>query len=137
MNCFNGGQKKLRISIILVLMLMLLASNAYGFGSSGSVVVDIVGSKTDNTKVASHGTDKVELEIVGSTANNTVIGLPEEKKEICCGCPYPDKKCICPEDKRKCPEDKKPWDNMHLGVDAWYDTFWYMNDINMPQWPQI
>jgi len=29
-----------------------------------------------------------------------------------------------------------PWDYMHLGVDAWYGTFWYKN-IYMPKWPQI
>lgn len=119
----------MRMSIILALMLMLLASNAYAFGSSGSVVVDIVGSRTDNTMVATHGADKVELEIVGSTASNTTIAPPEKKKVIC-ECPCPDRRC-------KCPEDKKPWDDMHLGVDAWYGTFWYDTNINMPQWPQF
>lgn len=127
------GGRKLRISIILALMLIFLAPNAYAFGSSGSVVVDIVGSKTDNTRIATHGTDKIELEIIGSTANNTTIAPPEEKV-ICRECPRP---CPCPDKRCVCPEKKMPWDDMHLGVDAWYDTFWYMNDINMPKWPQI
>lgn len=134
MDYIDGG-RKLRSSIILALMLILLAPNAaYAFGSSGSVVVDIVGSKTDNTRIATHGTDKIELEIVGSTANNTIIAPPEEKKVICRECPRP---YPCPDKKCVCPEEKKPWDGMHLGVDAWYDTFWYMNDINMPKWPMF
>lgn len=119
----------MRISITFALMLMLLASNACAFGGSGSVVVDIVGSRADNTRIAACGAENVELEIVGSTANNTIIAPPERRKAICHECPCPDK-------KRRCPEDKKPWDKMHLGVDAWYGTFWY-TDINMPQWPVI
>ena len=27
-----------------------------------------------------------------------------------------------------------PWDNKHLGVDAWYGTFWYTN-VYTPKWP--
>jgi len=124
----------LRISIILALMLISLAPNACAFGSSGSVVVDIIGSRTDNTRIAPNGIGPVELEIIGSTANNTTIGLQGETKIICPECTCPE--CICPEKKCVCEQEKKPWDGLHLGVDAWYGAFWY-TDINMPKWPQI
>ena len=57
----------MKLSIILALALMLSASGALAFGSPGSVVVDIVGSRTENTKVVASGPEKVELEIIGST----------------------------------------------------------------------
>ena len=119
----------MRISIILALMLISLAPNACAFGSSGSVVVDIIGSRTDNTRIAPYGVGPVELEIIGSTANNTTIGLQGETKIVRA-------ECICPEKDCVCEQEKKPWDGMHLGVDAWYGAFWY-TDINMPKWPQI
>jgi hypothetical protein len=127
----------LRKSIILALTLMLSACSASAFGGPGSVVVDIVGSVTDNTKITSSGMEKVELEIIGSEANNTIISPPAENLVICPGCISPE--CICPESI--CPEcdneqEARPWDDMHLGVDAWYGTFWY-TDINMPKWPQF
>ena len=136
---FDEGGMKLKLSIILALALMLSASGALAFGSPGSVVVDIVGSRTDNTKVIASGPEKVELEIIGSTSSNTTISPYEERVKICHNhsfcpeCPS----CLtnpCPE----CDKQKKtyPWDNMHLGVDAWYGTFWY-TDVNMPKWPQI
>ena len=112
----------------------MLISLAPAFGSSGSVVVDIIGSRTDNTRIAPNGVGPVELEIIGSTANNTTIGLQGETKIICPECTCPE--CICPEKKCVCEQEKKPWDGMHLGVDAWYGAFWY-TDINMPKWPQI
>ena len=128
----------MKLSIILALALMLSASGALAFGSPGSVVVDIVGSKTDNTKIVASGPEKVELEIIGSTANNTTISPQKERAKI-----YP-KYSFFPE----CPscltnpspdanqQKSYPWDNMHLGVDTWYGTFWY-TDVNMPKWPQI
>jgi len=127
----------LRKSIILALTLMLSACSASAFGGPGSVVVDIVGSVTDNTRIASSGMERVELEIIGSKANNTTISPPAENLVICPGCISPG--CICPEPI--CPEcdneqEARPWDDMHLGVDAWYGTFWY-TDINMPKWPQF
>ncbi|MCX6673774.1 MAG: hypothetical protein NTY37_08355 [Methanothrix sp.] len=125
----------MRQSIILALALMLSACSAYAFGGPGSVVVDIVGSVTDNTKITSSGMEKVELEFVGSEANNTIISPPAEKVVICPKCICPDIKCspeLKCESKQKC----YPWENMHLGVDAWYGTFWY-TDINMPKWPQF
>lgn len=115
--------------MILALMLISLASNACAFGSSGSVVVDIIGSKTDNTIIAPYGAGPLELEIIGSVANNTTIAFPEEKKIVRLECTCPEKNCVCE-------QEKKPWDGMHLGVDAWYGAFWY-TDINMPKWPQI
>jgi hypothetical protein len=123
----------LRKSIMLALALMLSACSAYAFGGPGSVVVDIVGSVTDNTKITSSGMEKVELEIIGSEANNTVISPPVKEK-----CP----KHICPdttysEVKSENKEKRYPWENMHLGVDAWYGTFWYDSNINMPKWPQF
>ena len=122
----------MRKSIILALALMLSACSASAFGGPGSVVVDIVGSVTDNTRITSSGMERVELEIIGSEANNTTISPPAENLVICPG-------YICPEST--CPEcdneqEAHPWDDMHLGVDAWYGTFWY-TDINMPKWPQF
>ena len=117
----------MRLLIILALALMLSASTAYAFGGPRSVVVDIVGSVTDNTMITSSGMEKVELEIIGSEANNTIISPPVEKIVIC-------SECVCPECENE--EESHPRDNMHLGVDAWYGTFWY-TDINMPKWPQF
>ncbi|MCK9565885.1 MAG: hypothetical protein M0Q43_07545 [Methanothrix sp.] len=124
----------LRKSIILALALMLSACTAYAFSAPGSVVVDIVGSVTDNTKITSYGMDNVELEIIGSEANNTVVSPPEKAAK----CP----KHICPDSgytevKTENKEKSYPWENMHLGVDAWYGTFWYDSNINLPKWPQI
>jgi hypothetical protein len=122
---------ELRLSIILAFVLMLLSSNASAFADAGSVVVDIVGSNTDNTRIVSSGIEKVELEIIGSTSKNTTIASPAMKTiecKMCCG-PY-----FGCEYKQECKPVSRPWDNMHLGVDAWYGTFWYTN-INMPKWP--
>jgi hypothetical protein len=124
---------ELRLSTILALALMLSACNACAFGAPGSVVVDIVGSVTDNTKITSSGLEKVELEIIGSEANNTIISSPAEKAVICPKYVSPDIKC--PDAKCQSKQKCHPWENMHLGVDAWYGTFWY-TDINMPKWPQ-
>jgi hypothetical protein len=124
----------LRKSIMLALALMLSACSAYAFGGPGSVVVDIVGSVTDNTKITSSGMEKVELEIIGSEASNTTISPPEKvvicPKHICPDTTYP-------EVKNENKDKHYPWENMHLGVDAWYGTFWYDTDINMPKWPQF
>lgn len=125
----------LRLSFILTVALMLSACSAYAFGEPGSVVVDIVGSKTDNTLITAAGPEKVVLEIIGSQANNTLISPPVMNTVVC-----PEN--ICPEvncyTEQNCEElvETRPWDNMHLGVDAWYGTYWY-TDINLPQWPQF
>ena len=124
----------MRKSIILALALMLSACSASAFGGPGSVVVDIVGSVTDNTKITSSGMEKVELEIIGSEANNTIISPPAETVVICPRHVCPD--TISPEVRSESREKLYPWEDMHLGVDAWYGTFWY-TDINMPKWPQF
>ncbi len=84
----------MRKSILLALALMLSACSAYAFGGPGSIVVDIVGSVTDNTKITSSGMEKVELEIIGSEANNTIISPPEKvvicPKHICPDTIYPE-----------------------------------------------
>lgn len=128
----------LKRSILIALALMLSACSAYAFGGPGSIVVDIIGSTTDNTRIASSGMEKVDLEIIGSEANNTIISPPERHRR----CPEQ----ICSESnsiesaytvtKNEKKEKRYPWENMHLGVDAWYGTFWY-TDVNMPKWPQF
>jgi hypothetical protein len=128
----------MRLLIILTLALMTLAGSGQAFGAPGSVVVDIVGSTTDNTRIESAASENVVLEIVGSEAKDTVIA-PPAKKQLTCPqiiCPKPD--CPKPDCSPKVDCQKKcyPWDSMHLGVDAWYGTFWY-TDINMPKWPQF
>lgn len=116
--------------VVALTAFILLASSAYAMGGAGSVVVDIVGSRTDNIQVES-GAGPVDLEIVGSTSSNTKIAPPEVCiPQCCCGyCCYPDINC-------NCTQPIYPWDGMHLGVDAWYGTYWY-TDVNMPKWPQI
>lgn len=129
----------MKLLMVLTLALMILGSNAQPFGGPGSVIVDIIGSKADNTSIESSAIDKVVLEIVGSEASNTRIN-PQAKKDI----KWPHFICpqeICPPvddcTKKECKSKCYPWDNMHLGVDAWYNTFWYMDSPNMPKWPQI
>lgn len=128
----------LRKSILLALALMLSACSAYAFGGPGSIVVDIVGSSTDNTKITSSGMEKLDLEIIGSEANNTIISPPDKiarcHRYICPDSDYSDSVLTLEKTDNK--EKRYPWENMHLGVDAWYGTFWY-TDINMPKWPQF
>ena len=126
---------KLRLSIMLTAALMLSSCMAMAFGESGSVVVDIVGSNTDNTLITASGPEKVELEIVGSQANNTIISPPVMNTVVCPASICPDVNC-CAEQSCECQEETRPWDGMHLGVDAWYGTYWY-TDVNLPQWPQF
>jgi hypothetical protein len=128
-------EMELRLSIILALVLTLSACSAYAFGAPGSVVVDIVGSVTDNTTITSSGMERVELEIIGSWANNTTITMPAENVAICPKyiCPYIN---YYPELKCECDEKSYPWENMHRGVDAWYGTFLYTG-VNMPKWPKF
>lgn len=140
----------MKLSILLALALMLSASGALAFGGPGSVVVDIVGSRTENTKIVASGPEKVELEIIGSTAINTTITPYAERVIICPDLWYcPDcPPCLpypypypypypCPDAKCDAQQKPYPWVNMHLGVDAWYNTFWYANQPNMPKWPQF
>jgi hypothetical protein len=120
----------MKIESTLAVIFILLTFSACIIGSAGSVVVDIVGSNADNVLVES-GSEPVDLEIVGGTASNIKISPPQVNVlECCCGyCCYPDVRC-------NSSKPSYPWDSMHLGVDAWYGTFWY-TDINMPKWPQL
>jgi hypothetical protein len=135
---------KLKLLVTMTLALMILGGIAQAFSGSGSVVVDIVGSKADNTRIESSDADRVVLEIVGSDTNNTLIAPPATKEGKCHKFIFPPPKCPkpkCPpkedDTKHQCKSKCYPWENMHLGVDAWYDSFWYMNSPNMPKWPQI
>ena len=125
----------LRLSIMLTIALMLSACSAYAFGAPGSVVVDIVGSTTDNTLITAAGPEKVVLEIIGSQANNTLISPPVMNTVVCPQNICPEVNCYTEQNYEELVETH-PWDNMHLGVDAWYGTYWY-TDINLPQWPQF
>lgn len=128
----------MKTAMILALMLVL-TSTACAMGGPGSVVVDIVGSKTENTKVTSGG-GPVVLEFVGSVSNNTTISSPQIKikkiKKDEKGCGYGYYPCVTCIDKPETKTVKYPWESMHLGVDAWYGTYWYTN-INMPKWPVV
>jgi hypothetical protein len=120
----------MKIELTLAMIFILLASSAFAAGSGGSVVIDIVGSNADNVKVES-GSEPVDLEIVGSKASNIKIA-PPQVNILDCSCGY----CCYPNERCNNSRPSYPWDSMHLGVDAWYGTFWY-TDINMPKWPQL
>ncbi len=119
----------MKIKLTLTMIFIVLASSACMAGSAASVVVDIVGSRADNIRVESYS-EPVDLEIVGGAASDIQIAPPENCLPVCsCGhCCYPDLRC-------NSSKPNYPWDSMHLGVDAWYGTFWY-TDVNMPRWPQ-
>ena len=89
----------MRLSMKLAIVLMLLISSASAIAGAGSVVVDIVGSSTDNTKITASGAEKLELEIIGSTANNTTISLPKEMVKNWCEYRVPILRC---ESEQKC-----------------------------------
>lgn len=132
---------------ILAAMLILMASIAMAFGGPGSVVVDIVGSDVDDTMVVADGRGDIDLEIIGSTAKNTTVSPYMEMIRFCPTCPQcpicPTPICptcpTCP--VYPCPDEEQikpiPWNNMHMGVDAWYGAFWYKDYPNLPKWPQI
>jgi len=119
----------MKIAMTLALMLVLLASSVHASSGAGSVVVDIVGSNTDNTQIVSGGAP-IELEIVGSTSSNTKISPPAVVIPDCY-CGY----CYYPDVRYNVTKPSYPWDSMHLGVDAWYGTYWYTN-VYMPKWPR-
>jgi hypothetical protein len=126
--------------LMMLMVLMLSASSACAFGGSGSISLDIVGSRADNTKIISSGAEDVNLEIVGSDANNTLISPPEREKKCRADCSHVEgEKCQGCEQSgnQNVKKDSHAWDDMHLGVDAWYNTFWYDSQINMPKWPQF
>ena len=120
----------MRILIVLALMLALTAPNACLLASAESIVVDIVGSRAENTEIAVSTAQPVTLEIVGSTTNNTVISSPKIEKVVCRErCHY--------KQEGNCTPDHHPCDDTHYGVDAWYGKFWYNSEINLPKWPQF
>jgi hypothetical protein len=148
--------------IILVLMPLLLASTVYAASSTGlgdiDIVgsrlkniqifsskaglsdiekkLDIVGSKLDNIQIFSDNADLGDTEIVGSTLTNIKITpTPKQAKKTPC------KKTECYWDF-SCMDYsyKKPHVSClksHLGVDAWYGRYWFMDDIYTPKWPNV
>jgi len=106
-------------------MLMLLVSTAF---ASSSVVVDIVGSNTENTQIIQPNAGSIELEIIGSIANNTSIGSRARVNAAV--------NCRCPEEGKPFCKPCQALQIPHLGVDAWYGDYWYTS-IHMPKWPQL
>jgi hypothetical protein len=72
----------LRILAASVVMLVLLASLASAMGGRGSISLDIIGSKANNTTIFSPGQVPIDLEIIGSKAENIQIGYPECKEVV-------------------------------------------------------
>lgn len=109
-----------------ILSIVLLVSIALAYGK-GSVVVDIIGSQADNTKIIFPGSS-LDLEIIGSLTNNTqVLSKPPVD------CPvFNWRSCEC-----RRPECKPKPEEFHLGVDAWYGCYWYTPNDLMPKWPQL
>jgi hypothetical protein len=98
--------------------------------------LDIVGSKLDNIQIFSDNADLGDTEIVGSTVTNVKISPP----------PKPPKKSPC--EKSECYWDSSCIDyahdkphiscqKSHLGVDAWYGSYWFMDEIYTPKWPRV
>ncbi len=77
--------------MISVLVLLMLASGAYAAGSGESSVLDIIGSNAGDTRITSSGMGPVDVEIIGSTANNIQIGPSvEQANATCSSCNYCD-----------------------------------------------
>lgn len=140
----------MRVSIILALAVIISAIIGSSTGSTGSRDIDIVGSKLsnieiltsgdsfgdfekkldivgsklDNINIYSSNTDSENVEIVGSEIKNMRI-YPLEDTSSCYWYPlckdYPPAPCIKP----------------HLGVDAWYGKYWYMDNMYTPKWPRV
>jgi hypothetical protein len=123
----------LKKAIPFILMFVALSSVSFAAGH-GPIVVDIVGSNTEDTRIDAPAAGSVDLEIVGSNARNTVISTKVEKAGFSCCCwPY-----YCPQ--ASCnysqPCTVTQTSGQHLGVDAWYGTFWYTPYNHLPKWPQ-
>lgn len=147
--------------IILVLMPLLLATTVYAANGAGlgdiDIVgsklnniqifsskaglsdmekkLDIVGSKLDNIQVCSDNADFGDTEIVGSTLTNIKISPAKSTKK------HPYEKTECYWDS-SCIDNSydKPHDSClksHLGVDAWYGRYWFMDEIYTPKWPGV
>jgi len=70
----------------MALVLVLLASSIVAAGNMGSVGVDIVGSKADNLQILAPGASSIDLEIIGSTTNNTTISSQSRCHKAYCSC---------------------------------------------------
>jgi hypothetical protein len=144
-------------AVILALMLMMSASAVYA-ASLGNVDIvgsrlsniqifssdaglgdvekhlDVVGSKLDNIKIFSDSADLGNTEIVGGSVTNVTFSPPPKQRKPCdkTEC-YWDASCRDNKKDSKCDSCLKP----HLGVDAWYGKYWYMDDIYTPKWPRV
>lgn len=156
----------MKTAMVMALMPMLLVATGYA-ASAGFGDVDIVGSKLSNIQIISphaeagnfenkldivgSNLDKIQIfsddfdlgdtEIVGSTITNVKISPP----------PKHEKKCH--REKSRCDDVKCYWDSAcmdyphdkpsvicpkpHLGVDAWYGTYWFNDQMYTPKWPQV
>lgn len=82
--------------VLMLVVLTFLASLADAASSPESVGLDIIGSEADTARIISSGAGPVEVDIIGSTANNIQIGPLENQDnytecgicycgECCCG----------------------------------------------------
>ena len=93
----------MREQIILISILILWASAAHGAESDQATVLDILGSRSNNTTIIATEGKPVEVNIVGSTASNIQIGYPTKVVNKKSG-----KECgPCGEEKRY----DTPWDD--------------------------
>jgi hypothetical protein len=108
-----------------------IVSSDDGFGDIEKHL-DVVGSKLENIEIFSEDTGFGNIEIVGSKVTNVLISPPpsppcnKDERQVgpsCEGYQFDSKGSSC----------FKP----HLGVDAWYGRYWYMDEIYTPKWPQF
>ena len=155
----------MKTAMVMALMPMLLAATAYAAGA-GFGDVDIVGSKLSNIQITSPnagaGDFENKLDIVGSNldkiqifsddanlGDTEIVGSTVTNVKIC---PTPEHEKKCHDDRSRCDDVKCYWDmtckdypnykpsvicpKPHLGVDAWYGTYWFNNQMYTPKWPQ-
>ncbi len=67
----------MRIFVASVLMLLILASLAGAMGGRGSIGLDIIGSKANNTRIVLPAQGPIDVEIIGSKAENIQIGCSD------------------------------------------------------------
>ena len=103
-----------------------------GFGDIESHL-DIVGSKLEDIQIFSDNADLGDTEIVGSTLTNIKISAPPAPPRPPCDNVYREPSCYDYRFDSRGSSCFKP----HLGVDAWYGRYWYMDEIYTPKWPQI
>ncbi len=66
-------------AMISILTLILLALPACG-SDAGTLSLDIIGSRVNNTTIISQEGDRIDVEIVGSTSTNLALGTPAEER---------------------------------------------------------